>query len=93
MLTALASAAVGGAIRPLAEYQFGDTLSDGIAGPMGLLIIVLLAIATVFLVRNMNARLKRLPDRFPDPREERSVGEADQDLFTVERPEDGSRQG
>lgn len=54
---------------PLADNQFGDTLSDGVAGPMGLLIIVLLAIATVLLVRNMNTRLKRLPESFPDSRD------------------------
>jgi len=42
-----------------------DNLGDGLAGPMGLLIIVLLAIATVLLIRNMNSRLRRLPDRFP----------------------------
>ena len=50
----------------LAQNNFGDTMSDGLAGPMGLLIIVLLAIATVFLIRNMNSRLRRLPDRFPN---------------------------
>ena len=44
-----------------AQNNFGDTMSDGLAGPMGLLIIVLLAIATVFLIRNMNSRLRRLP--------------------------------
>lgn len=46
--------------------NFGDTMSDGIAGPLALLIIVLLAIATALLIRNMNARLRRLPERFPD---------------------------
>ena len=50
----------------LAENNFGDTRSGGLAGPMGLLIIVLLAIATVLLIRNMNARIRRLPDSFPD---------------------------
>jgi hypothetical protein len=40
---------------------------DGVAGPLGLLIIVLLVIATVLLMRNMNARLRRLPTEFPDP--------------------------
>jgi hypothetical protein len=49
----------------LAQNNFGDTMSDGLAGPMGLLIIVLLAIATVFLIRNMNSRLRRLPEKFP----------------------------
>jgi hypothetical protein len=48
-----------------AVNNFGDTRSGGLAGPMALLIIVLLAIATVLLIRNMNTRLRRLPDHFP----------------------------
>jgi hypothetical protein len=44
--------------------NFGDTLPGGMAGPTALLFVVLLAAATIFLVRNMNARLRRLPDRF-----------------------------
>lgn len=51
-------------IAPVLADNF-DNLGDGLAGPMGLLIIVLLAIATVLLIRNMNSRLRRLPDRFP----------------------------
>lgn len=50
----------------LAVNNFGDTREGGLAGPMGLLLILLLGAATVFLTRNMNARLRRLPDRFPD---------------------------
>jgi hypothetical protein len=57
----------GGATPPPAQNNFGDTMSDGIAGPLALLIIVLLAVATVLLIRNMNARLRRLPESFPDP--------------------------
>ena len=53
------------AAQVLAENNFGDTRSGGLAGPMGLFLIVLLATATVLLIRNMNARLRRLPDRFP----------------------------
>jgi hypothetical protein len=60
---------IGGAA--LAVNNFGDTRSGGLAGPMALLIIVLLAIATVLLIRNMNARLRRLPDRFPGQDEDR----------------------
>ncbi|HWB37108.1 MAG TPA: hypothetical protein VHA75_13910 [Rugosimonospora sp.] len=51
----------------LAQNSFGDTQSDGIAGPLGLFIIVLLAVATVLLIRNMNKRIKRLPEEFPPP--------------------------
>ncbi len=49
----------------VAENNFGDTMSDGLAGPMGLLIIVLLAIATALLIRSMNRHLRRIPERFP----------------------------
>ena len=56
-----------GVLDVLAENNFGDTRSGGLAGPMGLLIIVLLGIATVFLIRNMTMRIRRLPAEFPDP--------------------------
>ena len=52
----------------VAVNNFGDTRSGGLAGPMGLFIIVLLSVATVLLIRNMNKRLRRLPESFPDPR-------------------------
>ena len=39
------------------------------AGPLGLLVVVLMMGATVLLVRNMNDRLRRLPREFPPPRE------------------------
>lgn len=40
-------------------------------GPIGLLIVVLIGIATVLLIVNMNKRIKRLPRRFPDqPRDD-----------------------
>jgi hypothetical protein len=64
----------------LAVNNFGDTRSGGLAGPMGLLVIVLMSIATVLLIRNMNKRLRRLPDSFDDPRTaERDPGVADRD--------------
>jgi hypothetical protein len=55
------------AVRVLAENNFGDTRTGGLAGPMGLFLIVVLGTATVLLIRNMNARLRRLPDHFPEP--------------------------
>jgi hypothetical protein len=51
----------------LAVNNFGDTRSGGLAGPMGLFIILILAAATALLIRNMNSRLKRLPSEFPKP--------------------------
>ena len=53
----------------LSVNNFGDTRSGGLAGPMGLFIIVLMSIATVLLIRNMNKRLRRLPDSFPDAKQ------------------------
>ena len=51
----------------LADNNFGDTRSgDGLAGPMALLVILLLAVATIFLIRNMSKRIKRLPESFPE---------------------------
>jgi hypothetical protein len=52
-------------VELLAQNNFGDTRSGSLAGPLGLLIILLLVIGTVLLIRNMNSRLRRLPDRFP----------------------------
>ena len=43
---------------------------DVSAGPLGLLVVVLMIIATVLLVRNMNARLRRLPREFPEQQDE-----------------------
>ena len=37
------------------------------AGPLGLLVVILMVIATVLLIRNMNSRLKRLPREFTPP--------------------------
>ena len=36
------------------------------AGPIGLLVVVLLGVATVLLIRNMDKRVKNLPSQFPD---------------------------
>ena len=48
----------------------GDQLPEdvGKAGPFGLLLIVLLLIATAFLVRSMSTHLKRIPRSFDEPR-------------------------
>ena len=49
----------------VAENNFGDTVPNGVAGPMGLFITVLLVVALYLLMRNMNKRLRRLPESFP----------------------------
>ena len=67
----------------MAVNNFGDTRSGGLAGPMGLFVIVLMSIATVLLIRNMNKRLRRLPDSFPDGKQtqrEAEIARLDADL-------------
>ncbi|MCW2665456.1 MAG: hypothetical protein JWN57_418 [Frankiales bacterium] len=43
------------------------TDEGGSAGPLPLLIIVLLFLATIALIRNMSGRLRRLPPSFEEP--------------------------
>jgi len=40
--------------------------TGGAAGPLGLLIVLLIGVSLVLLIRNMNGRLRRLPRSF-DP--------------------------
>lgn len=40
---------------------------SGTAGPLGLLVVVLIGVALVLLIRNMNTRLRRLPKSFDEP--------------------------
>ena len=42
---------------------------SGTAGPLGLLLVLLIGLALVLLIRNMNARLRRLPPSFDEPQE------------------------
>ncbi|HEY7222233.1 MAG TPA: hypothetical protein VH561_01250 [Micromonosporaceae bacterium] len=59
----------------LAVNNFGDTRDGSLAGPIGLVFILLLAAGTILLIRNMNARLRRLPERFPTEEEQNSSAE------------------
>ena len=57
----------------------------GKASPVGLLVIVLLLIATVFLVRSMNRQLKKVPKSFDRAHPEPDQA-ADEGTDTVEPP-------
>jgi hypothetical protein len=74
----------------VAVNNFGDTRSGGLAGPMGLFIILLMCIATVLLIRNMNKRLRRLPDSFQDAETERRAAEIARLNADLESPSAGA---
>ncbi|MCA1710386.1 MAG: hypothetical protein LC789_01600 [Actinobacteria bacterium] len=40
---------------------------SGTAGPLGFLVVVLIGVAMVLLIRNMNSRLRKLPPSFEEP--------------------------
>jgi len=71
-------------IEFLADNNFGDTRSGGLAGPTGLVIILFLVVGTVLLIRNMNARLRRLPDRFDN--QPPTQGQARDSADSAEQP-------
>jgi hypothetical protein len=77
-------------MRSFAVNNFGDTRSGGLAGPMGLFVIVLLCIATVLLIRNMNKRLRRLPDSFSSPEQTQREAEIARLNADLDRPDAGT---
>jgi hypothetical protein len=72
-------------VELLAVNNFGDTRSGGLAGPMGLFLIILMCVATVLLIRNMNKRIRRLPDSFPVAKRADRVVEGDRTASGAER--------
>lgn len=48
---------------------------SGTAGPLGLLVVLLIGTATVLLIRNMSGRLRRLPPSFEPPKPPRGDDE------------------
>ncbi len=69
----------------------------GKASPFGLLVVVLLLVATIFLIRSMNRQLKKVPESF-DPKHPEPDQAADEGTDSVGEgpghtpdPADGSR--
>ena len=61
------------------QPQPGRGEEFGKASPIGLVVILLLALATVLLIRSMSKRIRRLPASFDDPPEKgRDADGADQ---------------
>lgn len=62
----VATVALVGAL-PTAQTQPGQGEEFGKASPIALVVIILLALATVLLIRNMSKRIRRLPQSFDEP--------------------------
>ena len=60
----------------------------GKASPVGLLVVVLLVIATLLLIRSMNRQLKKVPKSF-DPKHPEPNQAADEGTDTVGEPPEG----
>jgi hypothetical protein len=65
----------------------GDQLPEdvGKSGPLGLLLIVLLLIATAFLVRSMSKHLKKVPRSF-DPEDRVEIPDTPAELLDTPAP-------
>lgn len=70
----------------LASNYFGDTLPQAQAGPLGLLVIVLLGVGLWLLIRSMNRHLRKMSTSFdPAAVERRRRGEPDPPPAPAER--------
>jgi hypothetical protein len=74
----------------LATNNFGDTVDGSLAGPLGLVIILFLALGTFLLIRNMNQRLRRLPEQFGEAPPRRNAGPAAEDIDETSVDESGT---
>jgi hypothetical protein len=79
-------------LADLAQNYFGDTRTGSLAGPFGAFLIAALAVTTVLLIRNMNARIRRLPERFPDQVPDEHHDEQ-QDEHPQDRPQEPGAPG
>jgi hypothetical protein len=70
----------------------GDQLPEdvGKAGPLGLLLLVVLLIATALLVRSMTTHLKRIPKSFDPPTTTGEFGPVPDDASELFEPPPGS---
>jgi hypothetical protein len=76
------------AVAVLADNTPRRTGPDfGKASPLGLLVVVLLLIATFFLIRSMNRHLNKLPESF-DPENPEQDQAADEGTVELDRPAD-----
>lgn len=69
----------------IAEGPRNNGPDFGKASPVGLLVVVLLVIATLFLLRSMNRQLKKVPESF-DPQHPEPDQAADEGTDAVDGP-------
>jgi hypothetical protein len=69
-------------LRVIADAPHNHGPDFGKASPVGLLVVVLLLIATLFLLRSMNRQLKKVPESF-DPKHPEPDQAADEGTDTV----------
>ena len=67
----------------LADGPHNQGPDFGKASPVGLLVVVLLVIATLFLIRSMNRQLKKVPESF-DPKQPEPDQAADEGTDTID---------
>jgi hypothetical protein len=80
-------------LRVIAEAPHNQGPDFGKASPVGLLVVVLLLIATLLLLRSMNRQLKKVPPSF-DPAHPEPDQAADEGTDTVgENPAQAPGQG
>jgi len=82
-------------VQVLAEGPRHTGPDFGKASPFGLLVIVLLVIATVFLVRSMNKQLKKVPKSFDreNPGPDQAADEGTDNVEHEPRPGPGDERG
>jgi len=61
----------------------------GKSSPLGLVVVLLLAVATVFLIRSMTKRIRRLPASFDDPASETEPADTERPSRDSEDAGDG----
>jgi len=69
-------------LRVIADAPHNHGPDFGKASPVGLLVVVLLLVATLLLVRSMNRQLKKVPESF-DPKHPEPDQAADEGTDTV----------
>ena len=76
--------------QPTTEQDPGGQGEDfGKSSPVGLLVVLLLLVAVVFLIRSMTKHLRRVPESFDPPEESDGSGEKETETAPPSNGKDG----